>query len=163
MATKDRPVEPSQLDLGTLALFTGYALSDVVLAEVHASGHASLRFSHGFVFQHLIEGDRTIGELSERMELSQQAASKAVLELELLGYVERASDPSDGRVRRVRLTRSGRAAVEAGRAAQRRLAERLVAVLGKRRLEAARQTLAEVLEHFGDVSEIRARRVRAPK
>jgi hypothetical protein len=45
MATKNRPVEPAELDFGSLALFTGYALSDAVLAELHARGHAKVRFS----------------------------------------------------------------------------------------------------------------------
>jgi DNA-binding MarR family transcriptional regulator len=163
MATKDRPIEPSALDFGTLALFTGYALSDAAIAEVKALGHEGLRFSHGFVFQHLVQADRTITELAERMELTQQAASKAVAELEDLGYLERAADREDGRVRRVRLTKRGRAAIEAGRAVQRRLMDRLEKKLGAARLEAARKTLAEVLESFQTAADIRARKVRPPR
>ena len=54
------------------------------------------------------------------------AGSKAVRELEALGYVERWSDPADGRVRRVALTEKGRAVLEAGRAAGAALNRELV-------------------------------------
>jgi DNA-binding MarR family transcriptional regulator len=97
------------------------------------------------------------------MEVTQQAASKAVVELEGFGYVERAADPEDGRVRRVRLTRKGRAAVEAGRAARKKLGARLASEVGAARLEAATTTLARVLELFSTASAVRARRVRAPE
>jgi DNA-binding MarR family transcriptional regulator len=163
MATKDRPVDPRTLPFGTLALFTGYAVSDALLLDLKEHGHDGLRFSHGFVFQHLVEADRTIGELAERMELTQQAASKSVAELEELGYLERAPDPNDGRIRRVRLSKKGRATVDAGRAAQKRLMDRLTRKIGESRLRAAQETLAEVLESFGAADDVRARKVRLPR
>ncbi|MEZ4239345.1 MAG: MarR family transcriptional regulator [Myxococcota bacterium] len=71
------------------------------------------------MFQHLVERSPTIGELAERLGVTQQAASKAVAELEGLGYVARAADPADSRVRRVSLTARGWDAVERARGARR--------------------------------------------
>ena len=42
-----------------------------------------------------------MGELAEALGVTQQAASKSVLELEKLGYVERQPDLVDSRVRRI--------------------------------------------------------------
>ena len=41
----------------------------------------------------------TIGALAERLEVTQQAASKSVADLERRGYVERTPDPDDARAR----------------------------------------------------------------
>jgi DNA-binding MarR family transcriptional regulator len=158
----DQAVNPRDLDLGTLATLTGNALSQAILAELHDQGHSKLRISHGFVFQHLVAEDRTIGALAERMEVTQQAASKTVAELETFGYLERAPDPSDARVRRVRLTKRGRAAIETARAARARQAARLAKKIGARRLAAASRVLVAVLELVGENDAIRERRVRAP-
>ena len=122
MPRAPRPdLDPAALDVGHLALFVGYAFADAVMAALGEAGFADLRFSHGFLIQHLIEGGRTIGELAQRMEMTQQGASKAVAELEALGYVERGTD-EDARVRRVQLSARGREALAATRRARERLA-----------------------------------------
>ena len=78
--------------------------------------HPHVRYAHGFLIQQLVEGPRPVGEIAENLGVTSQAVSKSVRELEALGYVERWSDPADGRVRRVALTDKGRAVLEAGRA-----------------------------------------------
>src|SRR5204863_3802125 len=98
------PVLPAALDLGYLAQFVGAAFASAVQERLAAEGFDGLRFSHGYLVQHLVEGERTIGELAERLEVTQQAVSKTVAELEGLGYLERLADAADARVRRVRLT-----------------------------------------------------------
>src|SRR5262245_13866240 len=80
---------PPHLDLAHLAFFLGLRVNELVLERGRKAGYRGLRESHGFVIQHLIDGDRSITELGRRMEVSQQAASKAVAELVTLGYVER--------------------------------------------------------------------------
>jgi hypothetical protein len=55
----------------------------------------------------LMPWPRTIGSLAERLGVSQQAASKAVADLERRGCVRREADPADGRARRVALTARG--------------------------------------------------------
>jgi DNA-binding MarR family transcriptional regulator len=156
-------VDPASLDLGYLALFVGHAVNEAVLASLAARGHGDLRTSHGFVFQHLVAGARTIGELAERLAVSQQAASKAVAELERLGYVERTADAGDARVRRIALSARGRAAIGAGRKARAALERRLEARCGAAAVAAARRTLAAALTELGGAEAVRGRRVIAPR
>jgi DNA-binding MarR family transcriptional regulator len=141
------------------ALFAGLALNEQVAERLRAAGFEDVRFSHGFVFQHLVPGPLPVGELARRMGVSQQAASKAAAELERLGYVERAPDPADARVRRLALSARGRDAVAAGRVARAEVAEALGAALGRERTTALRAALLDALEAAGGLDAVRARRV----
>jgi DNA-binding MarR family transcriptional regulator len=151
-----------ELDLGYLALFVGMRVNELVLEEVHAAGFPGLRYTHGFVFQHLHSGPKSISELAALLEVTQQAASKTVAELERLGFVEQtASD--DARVRRVQLSAHGLAAVEKGRAIRAGLEKRFERTLGRPAVEDARRLLARVLESLGGAESVRTRRVRLPR
>jgi DNA-binding MarR family transcriptional regulator len=151
--------DPQQLDVVLATLFAGLALNEQVTERLHAAGFADLRFSHGFVFQHLVPGPLPVGELARRMGVTQQAASKAAAELERLGYVERVPAAGDARVRRLSLSDRGRAAVAAGRAARAEVAAGLEAALGPRRARAMRAALLEVLDEAGGLDAVRTRRV----
>jgi DNA-binding MarR family transcriptional regulator len=153
------PVDDRHLDVVVVTLLCGLALNHEVMARLAAHGHGALRFSHGFVVQHLVDGPLPVGELARRMDVSQQAASKVAGELERLGYLERSSDPDDGRVRRVGLSEQGRRAIEATRSARAEVAAALVAELGERRMATLRRTLLEVLDAAGGMDAVRARRV----
>ncbi|QRK13847.1 winged helix DNA-binding protein [Archangium violaceum] len=155
-------MEPGSLDLGHLALFVGMRVNDVVLEEIHAAGFTGLRYAHGFVFQHLLGGSRSISELAALLEVTQQAASKTVAELEKLGYVEETRS-DDARVRRVRLSARGQAAVDKSRAVRAGLEERLRRSQGRRAVEEARKLLANVLDSLGGTEAVRARKVRLPR
>lgn len=162
MSRPRRELDPGALDVGHLALFVGYAFAEAVQAALRERGFDGLRFSHGFVFQHLIEAERTIGELGRRLEVTQQAASKVVTELERLGYVERVADAGDARTRRVRLSARGRGAVEAARRCRASIERRLAAQVGARELTACRAALAGALAVLGGAEAVRRRRVRPP-
>ena len=155
-------VDPRALDIGYLALFVGYAFTDKVQAKL-AVGFEGLRFAHGSVFQHLVEGPRTLGELAAALEVSQQAASKSIAELEALGYVERVADEADARVRRVRLSERGRGAVARARKIRASLERKLAAERGARAIEQCRAVLADVLESLGGAEAVKKRRVRGPR
>jgi len=86
-----------------------------VKARLAADGFDDLRFGDGVVFQHLVEGRVTVTVLAERLGVTQQAASKAVADLERRGYVRRVADPADARARLVELTARGRGAVSGAR------------------------------------------------
>ena len=55
--------------------------------------HPEVRYSHGFLFQQLVEGPRPVGEIAANLGVTSQAVSKMARELEALGYVERVADP----------------------------------------------------------------------
>ena len=151
------------MDLPLSALFAGWAMADEVQRRIAADGMDDLRFADGVVFQHLVPGPLAIGELGARMGVSQQAASKAVADLERRGYVERDAGPDDGRVRHVSLTGRGRAAIEAGRRHRAALEAELAEKLGARRAEGARRLLADVAAELGSTAAVRGRRVRPPR
>jgi DNA-binding MarR family transcriptional regulator len=157
-------VDPRTLDTGTLALFVGSAAAALVQEDLAARGFSGLRVSHGYVFQHLIDdAGPTVGDLANRLDMTQQGASKAVTELERLGYVERLADPRDARIRHVHLTRRGRDAVAAARRARESLERRLRERGGEQRLAECRALLADLLDELGGTSAVHHRAVRPPR
>ncbi|MGW5875707.1 MarR family winged helix-turn-helix transcriptional regulator [Nocardiopsis terrae] len=155
--------EPHDLDTGTLAHFVGAAAVSAVQDELAAQGFADLRVSHGYVFQRLLDAPPTIGELAEKLGMTQQGASKAVDELERLGYTERLPDPRDARVRRVWLTPRGHEAIASARRAREALEERLRRRLGEESLATVRSLLTELLDELGGTEAVRRREVRPPR
>jgi DNA-binding MarR family transcriptional regulator len=153
-------VDLEALDLPTLAWLAGSAANEYLLARIRAGGHPDVRISHGYVFQYLLVGARSIGELAELLGVTQQAASKSVLELESLGYVMRSAEASDSRVKRVELSALGRKVIERGRSARASLEAKLASELGERTMNAGRRTLIALLEQTADVQAVRTRRVR---
>jgi len=152
----------SQLDLGLAALFAGQAIAEAVRGRLDARGFAGLRFSHGFLVQRLVEDEQSIAALAAALEVTQQAVSKTVSELERLGYVRRRPDPRDARVRLVSLTDRGRAAVAAAREERAAVEAELRERLGPRRVAAATRVLREALDLHGATAAVRSRRVRPP-
>lgn len=137
-------------------------LAEVLNAEVLErlrAEHPEVRYSHGFVFQQLVEGPRAVGEVAENLGVTSQAISKAARELEGLGYLERTPDPADARIRRLALSERGRAAVEAGRSARAALNRELADALGVERVEQAARTLMDALSARGAMPAVRDRRV----
>jgi DNA-binding MarR family transcriptional regulator len=110
------------------------------------------------VIQNLIDETPTVGELAGRLGVTQQAASKVVVEMEAMGLVTRVSDPADSRVRRVTLTPHGQALLTAGRKARAALEQAVATEVGD--LAAAKRTLLSLLDHTGDLAAISRRRVR---
>ena len=147
-------------DLVLGVLLAGETLGAEVLARVRAAGHPAVRYAHGFLFQVLVPGPRTVGDVAAALGISSQAVSKAVAELEALGYVERRADPADARRRLLALTARGQDAVQAGRDARAALGEELAAAIGPERAAAAAAAIADGLEARGAMDAIRARRVR---
>ncbi|MFI6097775.1 MarR family winged helix-turn-helix transcriptional regulator [Lentzea sp. NPDC051213] len=139
------------IDLATLAYLAGSSANDAILRRLHEIGHDGVRVSHGFVVQHLIEGEPTVSELGDLLGVTQQAASKQLLELERLGYVARVPDRVDSRVRRARLTDRGRRLVEDSRRIRRELD-----VHGG---DAAKRALIRLLDATGGTEKVLKRQV----
>ena len=144
-------------------LLAGETLGAEVLARVQAAGHPRVRYAHGFLFQVLVPGPRAVGDVAAALGISSQAVSKAVAELEALGYVERGTDDEDARVRRVQLSGRGREALAATRRARERLQGRLASRAGEKTVKDARRLLARLLDELGGAGAVRRRRVTAPR
>jgi len=155
-------VDAAALDVTLLALFAGWASADQIAQRLADRGFDA-RFGDGLIFQHLVGAKRTISELATRMEVTQQAASKAVADLQRRGWVELTTDPDDRRAKLVALSDRGRAAVEAGRVVRAELVAELDRECGSDDMAAARRVLTRMItRHGGDVA-IRSRRVLPPR
>src|SRR5215468_1976830 len=117
-------VDLTRLDLAYLGFFLGLRVNELVLEKGVAAGFRGMRESHGYIVQHLIESDRSITELAQRMSVSQQAASKAIAELLRRGIVE-SRPAADRRARRIRLSKRGWDAVRLSRSARQAIEARL--------------------------------------
>jgi DNA-binding MarR family transcriptional regulator len=155
-------VDPLALDLPVLASLAGSAADEFLLARLRSAGHDRIRRSHGYVFQRLIAGAPTVTQLGAPLGVTQQAASKAVIELEQLGYVDRSADAADSRIRRIGLTARGREAVELGRRLRAELERALLATVEPADAAAARRVLVALLAASGGLAAISDRRVPMP-
>jgi DNA-binding MarR family transcriptional regulator len=153
---------PADLELSLLALFAGWAMADELRRRLAADGHGDLRFNDGVVIQHVVAGPLSITELAERMGVTQQAASKAVADLERRGVLTREPTPGDARSKRLHLTERGAAAVDGARTARAALEAELAAEFGAKRVADARALLAAILTRFDADDAVRNRRVRPP-
>jgi DNA-binding MarR family transcriptional regulator len=155
-------VELTKLDLAYLGQFVGMRVNERVLESLHAEGFAGLRQGHGFLFQHLVDGPRSIGELTKLMGITQQAVSKSVAELERLGFVSKAP-LLDGRFRFVELSSRGVDALERARSLRAEFERRFEKRFGERSVATAKKLLAQALEDLGGVEAVRHRRIKMPR
>ncbi len=88
-----------------------HCLSDVfelrAVTKCRQRGHRKFRNSHGAIIAQLDNVGMCLGDLADRIGISQQATGKLVRDLERAGYVESHLDTRDKRSRIVLLTASG--------------------------------------------------------
>ena len=132
-------------------------------ADWPARGFADLRFGDGVIFQHLVENDLTVTDLADRMQVSQQAASKAVADLRARGWVRQQVDPMDAQGPTDRAHRTGPGGDRGGPADPRRAGRRNRALHSTHDLQAARRVLADAIARHGGDSAVRGRRVLPPR
>jgi DNA-binding MarR family transcriptional regulator len=75
--------------------------------QLARAGYADVHPAHAIVFQHLPSEGVRVTELARRTQLTKQYLGRLVAELEALGYLERAQDPTDGRANVARLSGRG--------------------------------------------------------
>ncbi len=156
-----QPIVPADQDIGLLSLVIANGFTEAVLQRLAASGFGDTKFSHGFVVQGLLAGDTTVTELAERLGISVQAVSKTVLEMELLGYLEKRRDPADRRSLSLHLTERALASIEASRIARDAVQSALFERLGGHCDEFIDE-LRSLADHFGGLATLAERRLRPP-
>jgi DNA-binding MarR family transcriptional regulator len=83
------------------------AFIGLLFEQLARAGYTDVHPAHAIVFQHLpVEGLR-VTELARRTQLTKQYLGRLVTDLEALGYLERAPDPTDGRAKLIRLSERG--------------------------------------------------------
>ncbi len=132
-------------DLGILLALAYGAFSEELRADLAKAGYADLHRSFGYVARNLAEGELTLTELADRLGMTSPGALKIVQSIEDGGYIERLSDPNDGRARRLRLTRKGRAALAAARDFHGRYERKLVERHGSKAVRDLRVVLAAMV------------------
>ncbi|GAA4547104.1 MarR family winged helix-turn-helix transcriptional regulator [Amycolatopsis samaneae] len=151
------------LDLSLAALFAGWTMTDELGRRLAARGFGEPRFNDGVVFQHVLAAPLSISALAERMGVTQQAASKAVADLERRGLLRREPAPGDARTRLLHLTEQARNAIEETRALRKSLERELIDEFGAARVADARALLTAIIGRFGGDEAVRNRRVRPPR
>lgn len=156
-----KQIDLSQLDLGYLALFLGQRVNELVVQRLVRAGFQNVRASHGYVVQHLIEKERSITELAQRMGVTQQAASKTVSEMVRLGILA-AKPVRDRRAKGICISKRGWESVRLSRRARAQIDRRLVKTVGAEEYRRTKACLTQCLETLGGVRSIQSRRVKEP-
>lgn len=79
-----------------------------VVEGLQKRGYAELRSTHTTLLSNLPLAGGTVSQAADRAGISKQAMGRLAVELEGAGYLRVLADPSDGRVRRLELTKTGR-------------------------------------------------------
>ena len=153
---------PLERDPALLVQVLARALAATTMDRVRESAGPDVRESDGYVFQHLMPGPLTVGELAERLGITQQGASKAVLDMERRGLVRRLADPVDRRIRRIELTPVALDAVHAARRSREAFAATVDETLGPRRAATFRRALVDLLAATGAHAAVERRSIPAP-
>jgi DNA-binding MarR family transcriptional regulator len=117
MAVMSRAASPAATIIDEAAIAARLRLSATRLArrlrqEADSGFTPSQLSALAVIFNH---GPLTLGALAEHERVAPPSITKAVAKLEAEGLVERAADPTDGRVSRVSATAAGRALIEESR------------------------------------------------
>lgn len=134
------------LHMGVLLTEVKDALIRDFHSRMHAAGFTDIRESHGCVFRHLPPEGLRLSDLADLAGLTKQSVGEHVGILEELGYVERAPDGRDGRVKIIRPTEKGRAAQTAARKAFLEVEASWADAIGEERVAGLRDALEAILE-----------------
>jgi DNA-binding MarR family transcriptional regulator len=140
--------DPSD-DLAALARAIADGSARRLQDRLLADGFGDVRRLHRDLVLGLRAGDTNVVTLAGRLDVSAQALSKAVTQLESMGCVRRGRDPGDGRVRPLALTERGEALVDAVRRARTAEHRELVKWLGTRDHAELVRLLRHTAEHLG--------------
>jgi DNA-binding MarR family transcriptional regulator len=147
MSTKFAEPAVSLDNLGFLLAKASQRFNERLVERLAEHGFPEVRGSYGSVLMPLFAQDHLrVGEIAARARLSKQAMTRLVAQCEADRFVQRRRDDADGRAFRVDLTCRG---LELRSAAQRVLSEldeEIVAVLGRRDVDALRTALKGVME-----------------
>jgi DNA-binding MarR family transcriptional regulator len=139
----------SVADFGILLGLAYQTFADALRAHLNEGGFDDLGPAYGYVFRALAVDELHLTELAARLGMTDPGAMKIVHEMETRGYLERRSDPSDGRAKRLRLGARGRAALAAARRFHAVFERRLSKRLGARDVSVTRRVLEELVGATG--------------
>jgi len=134
-------------ELALLLLGSFQAMVDEVHGELASRGHEGVRASQEFALRAIDRGADTATELGRSLSVSKQAAAKTIAALERLGYVERDTDPTDARRKRLRVTARGHDMMTLGAALFTEVRDRWAAQIGAEQLDALEAHLTRLTQN----------------
>lgn len=147
MTDRDTPDDlPPEEDFGILLLLAYQGFTRALHEDLAAHGLSDLRHNDGYVFRALADGPRRIIDLAQGLDVSKQAASQIVTDMESRGLVSRSPAPEDARAWHVQLTSLGEQALRTARAFHARYESDLRARLGPRSSAALRAGLRSIID-----------------
>jgi len=133
-----------------LLLRNGAAAVDAeVKTALAEQGFAEIQPGHHTVLRHLGEDGARPSELAAKADVSRQAVTKILDDLERVGLVEREPDPADGRGVVVRYTPRGLAALQVARTRGKELERRFASQIGARQWRTVRDGLEALFDGEG--------------
>jgi len=116
-----------------------------LLAEAESHGYGDLRPAHLQITGNIGTKGIRLTALAARAQLSLAATSELVNEMQAMGYLERRTDPADGRAKLIFPTERGLKMLGEASSKVLELEQLWGAYAGKQRFEEALQTLQDVL------------------
>ena len=113
--------------------------------RLHARGWTDVRPAFGFVLLAARDQPTSVTELAGLMGITKQAASKLVDAMISGGYIQRGTDPQDGRQRPVSLTGRGEELLSAVEQVYAELEDRWAKLIGTSHIDRMRRDLMHVL------------------
>ena len=136
--------------MGALLRIPFQAVVAAINTGINEAGYDDLSPSHFIVFQHMRSDGIRSTELAEKAQMSKQAMGYLIAYLEERNYMERISDPTDGRARLVRLTERGWGVAEIAYTTVEQLEVKWENELGAERLQQLRSILRELIAILGE-------------
>lgn len=138
--------DEGRIDLG-VSLFIPYRYSeDRIFRALQDAGFEDWTLAQCRVFQRIAEDGSRLTELADQAQMSKQSAGVLVDQLERLGYVKRAPDPSDRRARLVVIEQRGQRAAAVAKATAEEILTEWEAHLGTRNFTLLQQILDQLHE-----------------
>jgi DNA-binding MarR family transcriptional regulator len=115
-----------------------------VVAELERQGHPGVTATHDFALQAIDSGAQSASEQGRSLIVPKQAAAKLIAALEDFGYLQRHSDPGDGRRKTLVVTDRGHGMMTLGAKMFDDLRTRMAARIGDARFNALEDVLKEL-------------------
>jgi DNA-binding MarR family transcriptional regulator len=141
--------DPRTPFIGSMSRLVWQWVRREIYDAVVAAGYQDLTPAHVAVFRYPSSDGKRPTELAVEMQITRQSVNGLLGHLERCGYLVREPDPADSRIRRIRLTRLGRAVEDVTTEAAERAERRAGEILGDDRLQELRRSLAQLVMTFG--------------
>ncbi|HET9649862.1 MAG TPA: MarR family transcriptional regulator [Microlunatus sp.] len=132
------------LNLGVLLFIPYRAMEARVFEGLARQGFEDITVARGRIFQRISPEGSRLTDLAEQAQVTKQAASGLVEELERTGYVTRVPDPSDARARLIKVSPRGADAIEAAAAIVAEVEGEWIRHLGAHRVTQLRRLLEDL-------------------